>query len=205
MGMIRAHYPEMFPTDARWRGRADRLAEKSYELLSFLRDVLGVERVHARYEETVQIDPARLKRRVTFTWATEEEIGLLGAKGMAETRKPDFVFPVDTFVSADSPRENKRFADARIGHGAVVRAIDRSNISPYRHVMRLVELAKGKGIPLQYGMTGGGNDGSAFVPGGAVDIPIAWPLRNSHSAVEIIDERDLDALARLVVAIAEEF
>ena len=152
-----------------------------------------------------RIDPAKLKRRVTFTWATEEEVGLIGARGMAETLKPEFVFPVDTFVSSDSPRENRRFADARLGQGAVVRAIDRSNIAPYRHVMRLVELAKGRGIPLQYGMTGGGNDGSAFVPGGAVDIPIAWPLRNSHSAVEVIDERDLDALGRLVVAIAEEF
>ncbi len=53
MGMIRAHYPQMFPTDASWRGRADRLAEKSYELLSFLRDVLGVDGVDARYGETV--------------------------------------------------------------------------------------------------------------------------------------------------------
>ncbi len=53
MGMIREHYPQLFPTDASWRGRADKLAEKSYELLSFLRDVLGVDRSEARYEETV--------------------------------------------------------------------------------------------------------------------------------------------------------
>jgi L-lactate dehydrogenase complex protein LldE len=53
MGTIRAHYPEMFPTDAHWRGRADRLAAKSYELMSFLRDVLGVDRLEASYEETV--------------------------------------------------------------------------------------------------------------------------------------------------------
>lgn len=53
MGMIRSHYPQLFPTDAGWRGRADRLAEKSHELLSFLRDVMGVDDLNARYEETV--------------------------------------------------------------------------------------------------------------------------------------------------------
>lgn len=53
MGMIRTHYPQMFPTDAIWRGRADRLAEKSHELFAFLHDVLGVDDLDARYEETV--------------------------------------------------------------------------------------------------------------------------------------------------------
>ncbi|HSS65021.1 MAG TPA: (Fe-S)-binding protein [Gammaproteobacteria bacterium] len=53
MGMIRTHYPRMFPTDAIWRGRADRLAEKSHELFSFLRDVMRVDDLDARYEETV--------------------------------------------------------------------------------------------------------------------------------------------------------
>lgn len=52
MGMIRVHYPEMFPTDAGWRGRADSVAEKSHELLSFLRDVLGVDSLEVRYEGT---------------------------------------------------------------------------------------------------------------------------------------------------------
>lgn len=53
MGMIRTHYPQMFSTDAIWRGRADRLAEKSHELFAFLHDVLGVKDLDARYEETV--------------------------------------------------------------------------------------------------------------------------------------------------------
>jgi putative aminopeptidase FrvX len=35
-----------------------------------------------------------------------------------------------------------------------------------------------------------------------VDIPIGWPLRYSHSPGEVIDTRDLDALARIVAAIA---
>ena len=152
-----------------------------------------------------QVDPETLSMKVTFAWSTEEEIGLVGAKGLAGVKKPDFVFAVDTYVSSDSPRENPRFGHVRLGQGAVVRAIDGSNIAPYKHVMRLADLARDRKIPLEYGVTGGGNDGSVFVPGGAVDLPIAWPLRNSHSAVEIIHAGDLAALSRLVVAIAEEF
>jgi L-lactate dehydrogenase complex protein LldE len=43
VGMVREHYPRLFATDAGWRSRAERLAERSYELTSFLHDVLAVE------------------------------------------------------------------------------------------------------------------------------------------------------------------
>ena len=51
---------------------------------------------------------------------------------------------------------------------------------------------------MQYGITGGGNDGAAFVPYGAVDIALGWPLRYSHSPAEVIDTRDVDSLARII-------
>ncbi len=41
-GMIKEHYPQLFTTDAGWHNRAQQLAERCYELLSFLHDVLGV-------------------------------------------------------------------------------------------------------------------------------------------------------------------
>ncbi len=40
-GMIRAHYPELFADDPVWAPRAQKLAAKTYELLSFLVDVRG--------------------------------------------------------------------------------------------------------------------------------------------------------------------
>ena len=42
-GMIKVHYPLLFATDAGWHNRAQQLAERCYELLSFLHDVLGVD------------------------------------------------------------------------------------------------------------------------------------------------------------------
>jgi L-lactate dehydrogenase complex protein LldE len=52
-GMIKKHYPGLFAGDAEWALRAERLAQKSYELVSFLTDVLGVTSVPARHDGTV--------------------------------------------------------------------------------------------------------------------------------------------------------
>ncbi|MBV9861013.1 MAG: (Fe-S)-binding protein [Alphaproteobacteria bacterium] len=48
-GMIRVHYPELFTDDAAALERARRLAARTYELVSFLVDVCGVEAVEARW------------------------------------------------------------------------------------------------------------------------------------------------------------
>jgi putative aminopeptidase len=149
-------------------------------------------------------------RDVTFVWSTREEIGLVGAAALAkrlagEGREPDYVFAVDTFVSSDSPLESQRFAGAQIGKGFVVRAIDNSNIAPHESVERVIQLARANQIPVQYGVTGGGNDGSEFVPYGAVDIALGWPLRYSHSPAEVVDTRDVDALARIITIIARSW
>lgn len=52
-GMIRAHYPELFHGDPNWLPKAEALAAKTYELVSFLVDVLGVKAVEARFDGTV--------------------------------------------------------------------------------------------------------------------------------------------------------
>jgi putative aminopeptidase FrvX len=149
-------------------------------------------------------------RDVTFVWSTGEELGLDGAQALAkrlaaEGRTPDYVFAVDTFVSSDSPLESKRYADAQLGKGFVVRAIDDSNIVPRDLVERVVQLARANHIPAQYGVTGGGNDGAAFVQYGSVDVALGWPLRYSHSPAEEIDTRDTDALARIITTIAKSW
>ena len=149
-------------------------------------------------------------RDVTFVWSTGEEEGLVGAAKVAQRlaaagQEPDFVFAVDTFVSADSPIESKRFGDAEIGKGFVIRAVDNSNIVPTDLVERIIKLAHASQIPIQFGVTGGGNDGSAFVRYGSVDIALGWPLRYSHSPAEVIDTRDVDSLARIITVITRRW
>jgi len=149
-------------------------------------------------------------RDVTFVWSTSEELGLIGAGKLAtrlaaEGHMPDYVFAVDTFVSSDSPLESKRFADAELGKGFAIRAFDQSNIAPHELVEKLLKLAHANQVPVQFGVTAGGNDGATFVPFGSVDIPIGWPLRYSHSPAEVVDTRDVDALARIIVVIARSW
>ena len=157
-----------------------------------------------------QLDPKTVDREVTFVWAVEEEIGLFGARHLAQRLHeqkavPDFVFAVDTFVTSDSPLESKRYAYGKLGKGFVMRAVDLSNITPRKLVDKVVFLARQNKIPVQTGTMNGGNDGAAFVPYGAVDIPIAWPLRYSHSAGEVLDLGDLEALANIIAVIVKDF
>jgi len=52
-GMLIHHYPGLFDDDPALKRRAEDLASRSHELISFLVDVLGVKQVTARYEGTV--------------------------------------------------------------------------------------------------------------------------------------------------------
>jgi putative aminopeptidase FrvX len=131
-------------------------------------------------------------------FGVEEEIGLVGAEFMAEATEVKRVYPVDSFVTSDSPLEDRRLADAPLGKGFVIRALDTSGITPRAEVDRVVRLARKREIPVQYGVTAGGNDGSTFVPYGAVNVPLSWPLRYAHTAGEVADLRDIEALRRII-------
>ena len=152
-----------------------------------------------------RLDPARLRHTVVFVWSTREEIGLEGARAAARALglRPARVHAVDTFVSADSPLEPQGFAVAPLGRGPVARALDNSSVTPPALLDSLAALARARGIPLQIGTTGGGNDGSVFGEYGIPGVPLGWPLRYSHSPVEVADLRDVAGLAALVEAVAE--
>ena len=52
-GTVRAHYPELFVDDPNLGPKANALAAKTYELVSFLTDVRGVAAVEARFDGEV--------------------------------------------------------------------------------------------------------------------------------------------------------
>ncbi len=143
---------------------------------------------------------------VVFIWSVREEVGLEGAAVAADALGVGVsrVHAVDTFVSADAPLELPAYGLAPLGAGAVIRAVDNSNVAPAALVDSVLALAAREEIPLQFGATSGGNDGSVFAPWGVPDIPLAWPLRYSHSPVEVVDLKDVVALGRLVEALARQ-
>ncbi len=52
-GMIKHHYPGLFADDEHWRKRAEALAAKTFELVSYLADELGVETLDASFEGSI--------------------------------------------------------------------------------------------------------------------------------------------------------
>jgi len=52
-GMIKHHYPTLFDDDPGLKAKAQAVAERTHELVSFLTDVRGLERVAARYDGRV--------------------------------------------------------------------------------------------------------------------------------------------------------
>ena len=153
------------------------------------------------------LDRAKVQNQVVFIFSTREEIGLEGAAAVARQLGTTVrrVHAIDTFVSADAPLELPNYAVARLGAGAVARALDNSSITPPAYVDSLAQLARSRNIALQIGTTSGGNDGSVFTPFGVIDIPVGWPLRYSHSPAEVIDLNDLLSLAAVVQAVAEDW
>jgi putative aminopeptidase FrvX len=151
-----------------------------------------------------RIQPALLKRKVIFAWSVREETGLEGAIALAKHYGPivQRVYSVDTFVSSDSPVETTRFAHAPLGSGAVIRGLDNSAVAPPAELDRILSIARAQSIPIQVGATNGGTDGSDFVRYGVVHVSLSWPGRYSHSPVEVLDLRDLQALEKLIYAIA---
>ena len=52
-GMIKQHYPALFSDDQKWHARAEALANKTFELVSFLTDERSVESVNATFNGSV--------------------------------------------------------------------------------------------------------------------------------------------------------
>ena len=52
-GMISHHYPGLFDNDPAMRARAQKLADRTFELMAFLTDVMGMTSVEAKFDGTV--------------------------------------------------------------------------------------------------------------------------------------------------------
>jgi putative aminopeptidase len=150
------------------------------------------------------VDPATVKNRVTVAFSVGEETGLTGARALAKRVHPQVAFAIDTFVSTDTPTDPQYLAHAPLGQGAVLRGMDNLILTPAPAIDRIVQLAQDAKIPLQVGVTQGGVDSAAFSAGGAIDVGLSWPGRYSHSPVEIIDQRDLVALSRLIATLMRQ-
>jgi putative aminopeptidase FrvX len=81
--------------------------------------------------------------------------------------------------------------------------MDGSSIAPRAAVEAIEALAKAHAIPAHVAINSGGTDGASFTAVAGNQPGLSWPGRYSHSGVEVVDARDLNALAALVRTIIE--
>jgi len=89
-GMLRVHYPELFHGDPNWSPRARAFAAKTYELTSFLVDVLGVAKVDAHCESTATYhDSCSGLRELGVRVAPRRLLGTVAGLTIKEMRDAD--------------------------------------------------------------------------------------------------------------------
>jgi len=141
----------------------------------------------------------KIKQGLTLVFSVQEEIGLRGATVIANTLKPEFIFAVDSFSGTDQPGLKSNIEPAKLGAGPTLRLIDNRAMASPMLKEYLVKLAKKKKIPLQMSVTGGSTDGAAVQECGAAMMPIAIPLRYTHSPVEVVHYDDMVNASKLLV------
>ncbi len=136
----------------------------------------------------------------TFTFVTQEEVGLRGARTAAYIVQPDMAIVLEATTAADVPLSSGAQRCCEVGRGAVVSYMDRSTL--YDHEM--YELSRKKAqendIPWQTkSVVAGGNDSGAIhiSCGGVRTMAISVPCRYLHTPCCVAKREDIVDTYRL--------
>jgi L-lactate dehydrogenase complex protein LldE len=88
-GMLREHMPHLFDDDPNLRAAADALASRTYELVSFLHDILGVTEPNADWEGTVTYHDSCAGLRELGIKAQPRRLLEAAGATIAEMREPE--------------------------------------------------------------------------------------------------------------------
>lgn len=157
--------------------------------------VLEAARALAASRPTCQVD---------FVITVEEEVGLRGAEVAARRVLPDVVLAIDTVPAGGTPDLRHDELPWTIGRGPLLKVRETRGLSTHAPLRQLVrDAAEAAQIPFQLIVdTAGITDGTAAQQASAdvAAMVLGLPRRYSHSAAELVDLRDLEALLALVIA-----
>jgi len=133
-----------------------------------------------------------------------EEVGLLGARQIAYSLKPDVALVVDVTHATDYPTVNKQqHGDVKIGRGPT---LTHGGCNHPDVVARVAAVAKEKKIPLQHeaqsSSSGTDMDVIFWTRGGIPSALISLPNRYMHSPVELVSLKDLEKIPELLAGFA---
>jgi putative aminopeptidase FrvX len=146
----------------------------------------------------------KLRAEVCAVSNVQEEVGLLGARQIAYSLKPDVALVVDVTHATDYPTVNKlQHGDVKIGKGPT---ITHGGCNHPEVVARIESVAKGKKIPLQHeamsNTSGTDTDAIFWTRGGIASALISLPNRYMHSPVEVVSLKDLEMIPELLAGFA---
>jgi endoglucanase len=152
----------------------------------------------------LQESKAKLQAEICAVSNVQEEVGLLGARQIAYSLKPDVALVVDVTHATDYPTVSKpQHGDVKVGKGP---AITHGGCNHPEVVARIEALAKVRKIPLQHeamsSTSGTDTDAIFWTRGGIASALISLPNRYMHSPVELVSLKDLEMIPVLLAAFA---
>jgi len=147
---------------------------------------------------------AKLQAEVCAVSNVQEEVGLLGARQIAYSLKPDIALVVDVTHATDYPNVNKQqHGEVKIGGGP---ALTHGGCNHPDVVARLETIARSRKIPLQHeamsSTSGTDTDAIFWTRGGIASALISLPNRYMHSPVELVSLKDLELIPQLLAGFA---
>lgn len=160
-------------------------------------------------EATRELKAMKKRPTVHLVFSVQEEFNLRGALPAAQALQPDIAIQIDLLLATDTPDMTAR-GDVRLGGGAGISMYSfhgRGTLNgtiPHPALVALFETtAKAERLPLQKSAHVGALTDSSYVQlvgEGVASIDVGFPMRYSHSSLEVCDLRDLEDLSRLLVA-----
>jgi endoglucanase len=149
-------------------------------------------------------EKGKLQAEVMAVSNIMEEVGLLGARQIAYTLKPDVALVVDVTHATDYPTvSQQQHGDVKIGRGPT---LTHGGCNHPEVVARLEAVAKGRKIKLQHeamsGSSGTDTDVIFWTRGGIPSALISLPDRYMHSPVEVVSLDDLEQIPPLLAGFA---
>jgi tetrahedral aminopeptidase len=148
-----------------------------------------------------RLDRNALAYDLYFAATIQEEIGIVGAGSLGSEAEFDLAIALDNGLVGDIPTVAERTMPTILGAGPTIVYKDAHVHYDVRLIDRMSDIAAERDIPIQHAVYEHiGSDGSALIMQGIPTVLLGPSTRYTHSAFEMIDERDLDTSLRLLEA-----
>ena len=158
----------------------------------------------AAIRSAIELQEESLPCQLLIGGSVQEEVGLRGARTLAQLAKPDLAIVLEGPPADDTPGFEASASQGRLGGGAQIRLLDPSAISNRPLADHTVDVAKANSIPYQIAVrrTGATDAGSFHVANtGVPTVVIGVPARYIHTHNAILDIKDYAATIQLVKAL----